>query len=125
MSALSATEARSRSRVHREREPPSLLCYRFEVVGEASDGTEAVALTMRERPDVVLMDLHIPDLDGASATAEIRARRPETQILVLTPTTPTRTSSARSTRARSGTSSRTFLTRKSAERCERRLEESR
>lgn len=56
----------------------------FEVVGEAADGTEAVALTLRERPDVVLMDLRMPDLEGASATAEIRARRPETQILVLT-----------------------------------------
>jgi len=56
----------------------------FEVVGEAADGTEAVALTLRERPNVVLMDLRMPDLDGASATAEIRARRPETQILVLT-----------------------------------------
>ncbi|MGH3132572.1 MAG: response regulator, partial [Gaiellaceae bacterium] len=47
-------------------------------------GREAVALTVRERPDVVLMDVRMPDLDGASATAEIRARRPETQILVLT-----------------------------------------
>ena len=56
----------------------------FEVVGEAADGTEAVALSLRERPDVVLMDLRMPDLDGASATAEIRARHPETQILVLT-----------------------------------------
>jgi DNA-binding NarL/FixJ family response regulator len=56
----------------------------FEVVGEAADGTEAVALTLRERPDVVLMDLRMPDLDGASATAEIRARRPETRVLVLT-----------------------------------------
>jgi DNA-binding NarL/FixJ family response regulator len=56
----------------------------FEIVGEAADGTEAVAVTLRERPDVVLMDLRMPDLDGASATAEIRARRPETQILVLT-----------------------------------------
>ena len=56
----------------------------FEVVGEAADGTEAVALTVRERPDVVLMDLRMPDLDGASATAEIRARRPETEVLVLT-----------------------------------------
>jgi DNA-binding NarL/FixJ family response regulator len=56
----------------------------LEVVGEASDGAEAVALAMRERPDVVLMDLRMPDLDGASATAQIRARRPETQILVLT-----------------------------------------
>lgn len=56
----------------------------FEVVGEAADGPEAVALALRERPDVVLMDLRMPDLDGASATAEIRASRPETQILVLT-----------------------------------------
>ena len=56
----------------------------FEVVGEAAGGTEAVAMTLREQPDVVLMDLRMPDLDGASATAEIRARRPETQILVLT-----------------------------------------
>jgi DNA-binding NarL/FixJ family response regulator len=56
----------------------------FEVVGEAENGTDAVSLTLRERPDVVLMDLRMPDLDGASATAEIRARRPQTQILVLT-----------------------------------------
>ena len=56
----------------------------LEVVGEAADGAEAVALTLRERPDVVLMDLRMPELDGVSATAEIRARRPETQILVLT-----------------------------------------
>ena len=56
----------------------------FEVVGEAADGAEAVALALRERPDVVLMDLRMPELDGASATAEISARRPETRILVLT-----------------------------------------
>jgi DNA-binding NarL/FixJ family response regulator len=56
----------------------------FEVVGEAADGAEAVDLTLRERPDVVLMDLRMPELDGVAATAEIRARRPETQILVLT-----------------------------------------
>ncbi len=56
----------------------------FEVVAEAADGTEAVALALRERPDVVLMDLRMPELDGASATAEIKARHPETQVLVLT-----------------------------------------
>lgn len=56
----------------------------FEIVGEAADGAEAVALALRDRPDVVLMDLRMPDLDGASATAEIRAKRPDTQVLVLT-----------------------------------------
>src|SRR5918996_3958839 len=56
----------------------------FDVVGEGGDGAEAVALTTRELPDVVLMDLRMPALDGASATAEIKARRPQTQILVLT-----------------------------------------
>lgn len=56
----------------------------LEIVGEASNGTEAVALALELRPDVVLMDLRMPELDGASATAEIRAERPETQVLVLT-----------------------------------------
>src|ERR687892_576104 len=55
-----------------------------EVVGEAGDGPQTGALPPRERADVVLMDLRMPELDGASATAEIRARRPETQVLVLT-----------------------------------------
>jgi DNA-binding NarL/FixJ family response regulator len=56
----------------------------FDVVGEAASGTEAVALALREHPDVVLMDLQMPDLDGASATAQIKAGRPQTQVLVLT-----------------------------------------
>jgi DNA-binding NarL/FixJ family response regulator len=56
----------------------------FEVVDEAADGMEAVAITVREQPDVVLMDLRMPEMDGASATAEIRTRCPETQVLVLT-----------------------------------------
>jgi len=41
----------------------------FEVVGEAASGAEAVLLTERERPDVVLMDLQMPGVDGATATA--------------------------------------------------------
>jgi DNA-binding NarL/FixJ family response regulator len=56
----------------------------FYVVGEAASGTEAVALALREHPDVVLMDLQMPGLDGASATAQIKAGRPQTQVLVLT-----------------------------------------
>jgi DNA-binding NarL/FixJ family response regulator len=56
----------------------------FQVVGEAASGAEAVAVCHRERPDVVLMDLQMPEMDGATATAEITARFPETRVPVLT-----------------------------------------
>jgi DNA-binding NarL/FixJ family response regulator len=55
-----------------------------EVVGLASDGVEAVALAERERPDVVLMDLRMPRMEGAEATRQIRASLPGTEVLVLT-----------------------------------------
>jgi len=56
----------------------------IEVVGEASTGIEAVERAESLRPDVVLMDLKLPDLDGVEAMRRIRARQPGTQILVLT-----------------------------------------
>lgn len=56
----------------------------MEVVGEAGDGAEAVGMVERLEPDVVLMDLRMPEMDGVAATQEIKARRPETNILVLT-----------------------------------------
>jgi DNA-binding NarL/FixJ family response regulator len=56
----------------------------LEVVGSASGGREAVELDARTEPDVVLMDLSMPDLDGIAATREILARRPGARVLVLT-----------------------------------------
>jgi DNA-binding NarL/FixJ family response regulator len=55
-----------------------------EVVGTAADGIEAVERAGRERPDVVLMDLRMPGLEGAEATRRIRADYPDVQVLVLT-----------------------------------------
>ena len=56
----------------------------LEFVGEATNGTEAVELADWEKPDVVLMDLRMPELDGATAIARIKARDPEIQAIVLT-----------------------------------------
>ena len=56
----------------------------IEVVGEASDGAEAVALATQLSPDVVLMDLRMPGLGGAEATALLVAARPDVRVLILT-----------------------------------------
>ncbi|GGK96899.1 DNA-binding NarL/FixJ family response regulator [Curtobacterium luteum] len=55
-----------------------------EVVGQATDGEAAVAITLAERPDVVLMDLRMPGLNGDAATARILAREPGIRVLILT-----------------------------------------
>ena len=54
------------------------------VVGQASDGRAAVTVALAERPDVVLMDLRMPVLDGDAATAEILAADPGVRVLILT-----------------------------------------
>jgi DNA-binding NarL/FixJ family response regulator len=56
----------------------------IEVVGEAGDGVEAVAATRRVRPDVVLMDIRMPNLDGLQATKLIMATGSRSRVLILT-----------------------------------------
>ncbi len=56
----------------------------IDVVGTASNGHEAIASVGELRPDVVLMDLSMPELDGVEATRQIAARFPESRVLVLT-----------------------------------------
>ena len=64
----------------------SLLGYQpdLQVVGEAEDGRQAIDLACRLKPDLVIMDLMMPVVDGATATAEILAAEPRTKVLVLT-----------------------------------------
>jgi NarL family two-component system response regulator LiaR len=54
------------------------------VVGTAEDGAEAVEMTAKEKPDLVLMDLKMPVMNGVEATRQIRAKYPEVKVLVLT-----------------------------------------
>lgn len=56
----------------------------LEVVGEAADGSEGVAMARRLEPDVVLMDLLMPNMDGVTAIARIKAERPDIEIVTMT-----------------------------------------
>jgi two-component system, NarL family, response regulator LiaR len=56
----------------------------MEVVGEAADGSEGVAMARRLEPDVVLMDLLMPNMDGVTAIGRIKAERAETEIVTMT-----------------------------------------
>ena len=71
-------------RILRESLRRSLEVHGFEVAGEAGDGAEAIEMTMTLRPDVVLMDVTMPVLDGLEATRRIRERLPEVRVVMLT-----------------------------------------
>ena len=61
-----------------------LLAWGHEVVGQASDGGQAIELVDSTAPDVVLMDVRMPNVSGLEATAAIKARHPEVAIVMLT-----------------------------------------
>jgi DNA-binding NarL/FixJ family response regulator len=61
-----------------------LLAWGHEVVGQASDGNQAIEMVDETSPDVVLMDVRMPNVSGIEATAEIKARHPEVAIVMLT-----------------------------------------
>jgi DNA-binding NarL/FixJ family response regulator len=56
----------------------------LEVVAEAADGREAVELTLRHRPDIALLDIRMPHLDGLAAAQELRRATPATSLMMLT-----------------------------------------
>jgi DNA-binding NarL/FixJ family response regulator len=57
---------------------------RLEVVGHAGDGSEAVQLALSVQPEVILMDISMPIMDGFQATKQIRKQRPEARVIMLT-----------------------------------------
>jgi NarL family two-component system response regulator LiaR len=56
----------------------------MEIVGEAADGSQAVKLAQELKPDIVLMDMLMPVMDGITATAQIRAALPDTEVIAIT-----------------------------------------
>lgn len=61
-----------------------MTCDDMEMVGEAASGEQALVLCARNRPDVILMDLVMPGMDGATTTRLIREKYPEIQVIALT-----------------------------------------
>ena len=66
-------------------------CPRIELVGEAANGLEALQMVETTNPDIVLMDIQMPETDGLQATREIKAKFPDIKIIILTVRSASRT----------------------------------
>lgn len=61
----------------------SILSDAFEIVAEASEGGQAVDLAVQHRPDVIVLDIHLPGMDGIEAARQIRGATPETTVIII------------------------------------------
>ncbi len=84
MSALRLLIVDDVAQVRQDLRTALALAGGIDVVGEAADGLEAVELAARLRPDVVLMDLAMPVMDGCEAARRIKEARPSCRVVVLT-----------------------------------------
>jgi DNA-binding NarL/FixJ family response regulator len=84
MTAIRVLLVDDKAQVRRDLRTALTLSGRLEIVGEAANGLEAVQLTESLHPDVVLMDLEMPVMDGYEATQQIKSHHPTCRVIALT-----------------------------------------
>lgn len=62
----------------------NLVDYDLEIIGQAANGVEAVEMAMKERPDVVTLDITMPEMDGIACLEELMKINPDTKVMIIT-----------------------------------------